>query len=220
MIYHKPKHTDQDLNFSSNHPLEHKHSVVRTLTDRAKEFVTTSKDQECELKHVHNALRMNGYTEWALVVPKQKAKTSPTSTNKGNTRPPSIGLPYVQGLSERLSKTFRQHGVIVYHKPVNTLRSILVHPKDKTPKDKKCGVIYEITCDQDPAHVYIGETKRPLRKCFKEHTNLTIPTGVGDHCNATGHSVSLDNTRVLTREPQWTKRKVKEAIYIQKGAHQ
>ena len=127
-------------------------------------------------------------------------------------RPPSIGLPYVQGLSERLSKTFRQHGVSVYHKPVNTLRSILVHLKDKTPKDKKCGVIYEITCDQDPAHVYIGETKSPHGKRFKEYTNLTIPTGVGDHCNATGHSVSLDNTKVLTREPQWTKRKVKEAI--------
>ena len=167
-IYRKPTHTDQYLNFSSNHPLEHKRSVVRTLTHRAKEFVTTSEDQECELKHVHNALRTNGYTEWALVVPKQKPKTKPASTNKGNTRPPSIGLPYVQGLSERLSKTFRQHGVSVYHKPVNTLRSILVHPKDKTPKYKKCGVIYEITCDQDPAHVYIGETKRPLGKRFKE----------------------------------------------------
>ena len=56
---------------------------------RAKEFVTTSEDQESELKHVHNALRTNGYTEWALVVPKQKPKTKPASTNKGNTRPPS-----------------------------------------------------------------------------------------------------------------------------------
>ena len=107
----------------------------------------------------------------------------------------SIGLPYVQGLSLKRSPL---------------------------PKYKKCGVIYEITCDQDPAHMYIGETKRPLGKRFnkfKEHTNLTIPTGpVGDHCNATGHSVSLDNTKVLTREPQWTKRKVKEAIYIKKSA--
>ena len=63
-----------------------------------------------------------------------------------------------------------------------------------------------------------GETKRPLGKRFKEHTNLTIPTGVGDHCNATGHSVSLDNTKVLTREPQWTKRKVKEDIYIKRNS--
>ena len=46
----------------------------------------------------------------------------------------------------------------------------------------------------------------------------TLSSGVGHHCNATGHSVSLDNTKVLTREPQWTKRKVKEAIYIKKSA--
>ena len=82
------------------------------------------------------------------------------------------------------------------------------------PKNKKCGVIYDITCDKDPAHVYIGETKRPLGKRFKEYTNLTIPTRVSDHGNATGHSVSLDNTKVLTREPQWTKRKVKELILL------
>ena len=217
-IYRKPNHTDQYLNFSSNHPLEHKRSVVRTFTHRAKEFVTTSEDQQCELKHVHNALRTNGYTEWALVVPKQKPKTKPKSTNKGNTRPPSIGLPYVQGLSERLSKTFRQHGVSVYHKPVNTLRSILVHPKDKTPKDKKCGGHIRDNMRSGPCtRVHLGETKRPLGKRFKEHTNLTIPT-VGDHCNATRHSVSLDDTKVLTREPQWTKRQVTEAIYIKRNS--
>ena len=37
-----------------------------------------------------------------------------------------------------------------------------------------------------------------------------------DLCNATGYLVSLDNTKVLTRDPQWTKIKVKEAIYITK----
>ena len=218
-IYRKPTHTDQYLNFSSNHPLEHKRSVVRTLTHRAKEFVTTSEDQECELKHVHNALRMNGYTEWALVIPKQKAKTRPTSTNKGNTRPPSIGLPYVQGLSERLSKTFRKHGVSVYHKPVNTLVYYTFHPRTLERQDAERQEVWgHIRDNMRSGHVYIGETKRPLGKRFKEHTNLTIPTGVGDHCNATGHSVSLDNTKVLTRESQWTKTKVKEAIYIKKSA--
>ena len=47
---------------------------------------------------------------------------------------------------------------------------------------------------------------------FLETFSKWSPTGVGDHCNASGHSVSLDNTKVVTREPQWTKRKVKEAI--------
>ena len=43
-------------------------------------------------------------------------------------------------------------------------------------------------------------------------------TGVGDHCRATGHSVSMKNTKILTRESNWHKRKVKEAIYIRQRA--
>ena len=35
---------------------------------------------------------------------------------------------------------------------------------------------------------------------FKEHCKLDKPTGVGDHCNATGHSVSMDNLKVLDKE--------------------
>ena len=50
---------------------------------------------------------------------------------------------------------FRQPDVSVYRKPVNTLRSILLHSKHKTPKEKKFGVIYEITWDKDPTHVYV-----------------------------------------------------------------
>ena len=71
-----------------------------------------------------------------------------------------------------------------------------------------------ISCDIDSSHTYIGETKRTLSQRFKEHTNLDKPTGVGDHCRATGDSVSMKNTKVLTRESIWHKRKVKEAIYI------
>ena len=63
----------------------------------------------------------------------------------------------------------------------------------------QCGTIYNITCDIDSSHTYIGETKRTLCQRFKENTNLDKPT-VGDHCRATGHSVSMKNTKVLTRE--------------------
>ena len=37
---------------------------------------------------------------------------------------------------------------------------------------------------------------------------------MGKHCLATGHSVSTNNVRVLSREQEWHRRKVKEAIYI------
>ena len=51
----------------------------------------------------------------------------------------------------------------------------------KTPKEHQCGTIYNITCDIDNSHTYIGETMRTLSQRFKEHTNLDKPTGV-DHC--------------------------------------
>ena len=43
-------------------------------------------------------------------------------------------------------------------------------------------------------------------------------SGVGDHCNATSHSVSIDNVKILDREHGWRKSKVKEAIHIKQGA--
>ena len=97
---------------------------------------------------------------------------------------------------------------------------MLLHPKDKTPKEKLCATIYHITCDDDThrTYMYIGETKRPLSIRFKEHCKLDKPIGVGDHCNANGHSVSMDNLRVLDREQDWLKRKVKEAIHIKQRA--
>ena len=49
---------------------------------------------------------------------------------------------------------------------------------------------------------------------LKEHLNLDKPTGVGEHCLITGHSVSKNNVRVLSREQEWHRRKVKKAINI------
>ena len=96
--------------------------------------------------------------------------------------------------------------ILVTH--VFDLRSKVVHPNDKTPLENKCGTIYHITCDNDPTHTYIRESERPLGVRFKEHLNLD------KHCLATGRSVSKNNIRVLSRQQEWHRRKVKEAIYI------
>ena len=39
-VYHKETHTDQYLHFNSNHPLEHKRGVVKTLMHRVDTIVS------------------------------------------------------------------------------------------------------------------------------------------------------------------------------------
>ena len=213
-VYRKPTHTDQYLQFTSHHPLEHKRSVVRTLTHRA-QICTTKEDQHQEMDHVKSALKANGYTRWAMHLPKPKIKDQPDLSSKKSSRKMAlVGIPYVAGLSEQLVRIFRSYGISTYHQPQNKIRSLLVHPKDKTSDENKCGIVYEITCDQDSRHKYIGETKRSLGTRLKEHQKLEHPTAIGEHSISTGHSVSLRNSKILCREPDWIKRKVKESIYI------
>ena len=43
---------------------------------------------------------------------------------------------------------------------------------------------------------------------------LDTLTVVGEHSQDTGHSFTLDNSKILARELNWTARKVKEAVLI------
>jgi len=81
LVYRKKTHTDQYLDFSSHHPLQHKFSVVRTLLDRCSQMVTEEQDRQAEESHIQEALSRCGYPEWTtkrvkldMEVQKEKAK--------------------------------------------------------------------------------------------------------------------------------------------------
>ena len=210
-VYRKPTHTDQYLNFQSNHHLEHKRLVVRTLLHRAETLVTEDSDKKAEIKHVKSALRTNGYPEWMFRIHKKKEKNTDTE-NRGTEKKPMVGLPYIRGTSEVLSRVFSKHGANVYHKPYNTIRQQVTHVKDKTDKMKKCGVIYHIKCE-DCHQDYVGETGRQLNTRMKEHLSRDSST-IKEHCDHTGHKIDPKNTNILTSEDNFWKRKIKEAIEI------
>ena len=73
----------------------------------------------------------------------QKSKESSNDANSGVSTKTPVCIPYVRGLSEKLTRVFREHGVSTYHKPFNTIKSMLPTSKDKSPDDSKCGIIYE-----------------------------------------------------------------------------
>ena len=221
-VYRKPTHTDQYLAFDSHHPLEHKLSVIRTLFHRADTVVTNSADKDHEINHVKSALKRCGYTDWsfkrACATKEHKTVQSNASQTADNsTRKTFVVAPYVEGVSERLQRVFKSYGVSVCHKPHQTLRKLLVAPKDKTKVEEQSGVVYRIPCSSCNK-VYVGETKRVLGERLKEHTAKTAYnlSAIAEHCQKTGHEPDLENVSVLCREDKFLPRKIREAIYIKK----
>ena len=83
-------------------------------------------------------------------------------------------------------------------------------------KENVVGPVYKIKCEECNA-VYVGETERSLKARFSEHrrpSSTTSEVFKHIHVDHPQHSVELDNTEVLTTEPRWCERGVKEAIYI------
>lgn len=153
-IGNPPTRIKQCLNFTSNHHLHHKRSVVRTLLQRAAHLVIEEEDREMVV-HVQNALLANGYKRWMFKIPSRPNTTRYKNNASGSTRSITVGLPYVSGLSEHLSRVFRAQGISAYHKPYDTLRSLLVQ-------------------------YYIQKTRHPLRRrqawCTTSHATAVWGT--------------------------------------------
>ena len=65
-VFRKDTHTDHYLDFNSNHPLEHKKGVVRTLMNRVDRMVSDETELWREKVHIRKALQVNGYLDWMV----------------------------------------------------------------------------------------------------------------------------------------------------------
>ena len=227
------------LQFTSHHPLHQKLGVIRTLLDRSDTIVTEEDDKEKEEQHIHKALSICGYPDWAVKkVKHDKNNPKPKKTIKTNEADKSKGLvvvPYVAGLTERVSRVFRKHGFSTVSKPHRTLRNMLVHPKDKLDPLQKAEAVYEIPCADCPKS-YIGETGRSFGVRLQEHqkevqkfelkqytratrkssTTEQHKSAITDHVVGTNHNIEWDQAKVIDRESDKTTRWLKEAIWIRR----
>ena len=73
-------------------------------------------------------------------------------------------------------------------------------------------MIYHIKCN-DCHHNYIGETGRQLDTRIKEHVTRSS-SAIYEHIKNTGHTITPKNTKIIDRESNFTKRKIKESIAI------
>ena len=63
LVYRKPTHTDQFLNYSSHHHKSCKESVVSSLFSRAYSIITNEDDLHKENAIIKQVLKENGYQE-------------------------------------------------------------------------------------------------------------------------------------------------------------
>ena len=127
-----------------------------------------------------------------------------------------VTLPYVKGMSEELRRVFGKFGTPTYFKPTNTLRQLLVRPKDPIEKEKVVGPVYKISCEDCDA-AYVGETERSLKARFSEHRRpSSVNSEVSKHIHTDNpdHGIVMDKTEILAVESKWFERGVKEAIFI------
>ena len=222
-VYRKPTHTDLYLQWDSHHVIAAKYSVINILKYRAKAVSSNKQLLEEEKDHLPKVLTENKYPIWALNRVKLKTKATQAQDqckqNKTNAKDSSgnkksyMVLPYVKGLSESMKNVCKKHGIQTYFRGGNTIKSLLLTPKDKDHISKKSGIIYRFKYNRvDCNDEYIWESSRTFGERYKEH--LKAPSPIYDHHNITGHETSIEIFSIVGREDQNLIRAIKEAIYI------
>ena len=146
-----------------------------------------------------------------------------------------VVLPYVNGVTEKVSRVLKSYNVAAASKPHTTLRNLLVHPKDKRDDHNTTDALYSLPCMNCNLE-YIGETGRKFgtrlnehktevdkvsksvftRASRKESLSTVHKSAVTDHVVEQNHVIGWDRARVIGTEQNRYKRWVKEAMEIKK----
>jgi len=120
-------------------------------------------------------------------------------------------------------------------RPFQSIRSLLVHPKDKHRPQDICECVYKIPC-KNCNKTYICETGRAFGVRLQEHqqevsqrdvraytrsTSRSVAgeqnkSAVTDHAISLNHVIDWDQAKVIDREGNRGDRWIKEAIHIRK----
>ena len=155
-VYRKPTHTDQYLHWGSNHFITAKNSVCNTLAHGAKVVSSTPEGLNKEMEHLNKALRDCHFPHWVLnrlqLQFQQKHNVNnnntkgeeQTNNNNQDTNQGQQNKKHLHGstIHQRFKKICNKQGIQVHFKGTNTVKQLLMAPKDKDPKQSKSGIIY------------------------------------------------------------------------------
>lgn len=212
-VYRKKTHTDQILNYNSNHPTQHKISCVRTLFNRINTHCNTEESKLNERKYLYSTFYKNNYPKDFInkVLSQNKRASNNTTANETTTR---ITLPYIQTTSELAARLLRPFNIDVAHKPSYKLRTNFTKHKDKTDITEKQNAIYMFPC-KNCDEQYIGQTSKKIQTRLTEHQNAinrhdhnSLPA---KHTDDNGHKFDWSQTKLIGQAATKHAREFKEA---------
>ena len=108
----------------------------------------------------------------------------------GLTGLPMAVLPYIDGISQPLTRLLKKHDVRVVSKPFKTLQQEFPSPKSRPLIDLQPYVVYKIPCADCPWN-YVGETGRCFETRKKEHMRECFSLEVLISLNTLGLQIIL-----------------------------
>ena len=204
-VYRKPTHTGRYLDFKSRHPIMAKRALVRALMDRTENVCSDPTILANGMEHLSKVLHYNNYPQWVIDkwgISDQSGPLIQPDTGHKVKKQFFVSVPYFPGLSESFKNIFKYTAIQVCFKGVNTLKSLLMHPKDKVSIEQKKDVVYHWECQADGCNSsYIGEMSRALHERVKEHSKSTT-SAIFKHFTDHHHPLpSIINCSIIEKDP-------------------
>lgn len=223
-LYRKPTWSGRYLNYHSSLPHAYKINTISILAEKIIK-ISHKKFHTKNFNFLTQTLVENNYPKSLIqqIIKKTIIKINNNTVVSNQQLQPShyISLPYKKDLFEKLKNCLKKYNITAAGKADNDLKKYLrLGIKDKTPLELESENIYKLDCSCQKT--YIGETNQYLKKRMYQHKyNIKIQnkshSGVAEHIiNNPSHIIDFDNVKILDKEKNATKRKIKECIYIGK----
>lgn len=230
-IHHKATSTLRLIPSDSHTPIQHKLAAFNSLAHRLVNLPLSVNNYLKEYKHIKDAALVNGYSLNTIDrIIKQHARKKERndlstlfSQNQDATNTMKrVAVIFAPEITNDLKTVFANNNMQIVHSNPFKLKNHLLSTKDKKEHLDKPG-IYEIACNSC-GRKYYGQTKRSVRKRFKEHTlcirnNEPRKSAFAQHALDEEHlTTTIDNVRLLKSVNNSYKLDAYESLYIHRDA--
>ncbi|XP_023212222.1 uncharacterized protein LOC111615075 isoform X4 [Centruroides sculpturatus] len=129
-----------------------------------------------------------------------------------------VSFPYIKGIYEKYNNFFNHKLIRLAPSLNNRLSNMMIIRNNAKDILEEEGVVYRIECTCNNPSFYVGETKRRLRIRLSEHlaaVRLKMSNSpVFQHCNSNNCQININKLKIIFKEKNIVKRKVKEHFAI------